>query len=397
MRLAIRSKTAKNAGSFRRGWGRIWGSIKGGIYLVPTETSKIVVQTAPDLKISCILPTKTRRISVSWDKKEFIPTKIKTPTLVFQQILHKTEWHCCDQSCSICRGHPAFCFCGPCKKNRQGRSANPVSIYNLYELRNDPGKFPIKPYRMGNVYETGKVCFGRQNAPHSIRQANFNYWNSSFNNDFPDVHGDSNKSAVKHSRSVCNLNVKHLFLEKHNKNTYQTYGGVFEPHPKSTYLSRCCRAVTHKCQCSSSYHRDNVLCPCYTNTCNCSCECLCCKKMCDCKCQCLHCVKQCACCECNLNEIFARTLQTYKEKSNSLCGQRHIFGTTFLASSKPTEGVFITYSEELLRELPDSALSTLNRRKAAIGLATITKSDTWRVDFKADHSITFSNREVYLV
>jgi len=90
MRLTAYSKSTKKAATYRRGWSHIWGSLKGGIYLIPSETTKVVVQTLPDIKISCILAAKKRRLQVTYDKQNLVEIEVNTSPLLLMQVMHQT-------------------------------------------------------------------------------------------------------------------------------------------------------------------------------------------------------------------------------------------------------------------------------------------------------------------
>lgn len=304
MRLTTYSKSAEEAATYRRGWSRIWGSLKGGIYLVPSETAKIVVQTLPDIKISCVLAAKKRRLEVSFDKEKILEVEVNTPDLLLQQVLLQVPYHCEEITCKECKGHDLICFCESCQRfKRQHFIDDPITPYYLYELMaekkyNGNNIFYIRPYRIGNVDPDGKICIGRQTPTPTLRQANFNFWNSSFNNDYPDVYQEG---------------------------WYWLDGG------------------------------------------------------------------------CNLNEVFAKKFQNYAATTTVYNGVSTVCGTQFMASSKHTDGVFISYDDRVISEIPLAARSQTKKGVAAIGLALLTKYGEWRIDFKAGYSTTFTDREVYLV
>lgn len=400
MRFTTYSKSAKEAATYRRGWSRIWGFLNGGIYLVPSETTKIVVQTSPDLKISCVFPPVTRHIKVSWDKETFVDVDVNTPSLLIQQVLRQLPYNCCvdcvDSDCEKCKGHPVICFCESCMQlKKRNLAGDPQSQYNLYEMFEKKAHvgFNLIPFRMGNVYPTGRICTGQQSPPTTLRQINFNFWNSSFNNDFPEVYGAAHHDAVKHHPSICRIN-------KHKQNIPHIKGTAgFLPHPAR---KGCYRQIEHKCKCflKRLYHGR---CPCLQGDCACPCTCQCCTAQCNCACQCVCCNKQCLCCCCDKNEIFARRVQAYNSSSTCFSyprikdGVPNVCGTEFMASSENTDGVFISYDDRLVSKIPLAARSHTKKGMAAIGLALLTRHGEWRIDFKAGYSTTFTDREVHLV
>jgi len=326
-------KSARTA--FERGWSRIWGTCQGGIFLVPTETHKIVVKLQPSLGVSCFFQPKIRPLRASCDKHNEVDFFKKTPSLLLHQVLF-SQLNCGPFSaCKICDFHSLLCYCQDCllvrksdtrslraRRHRAIKSAR----YMLYEVI-DPDKdcFQIRPYRIANVGERGSICFGGQTIPPSSRQANFNFWNSTFNNDYTEIH-------KPHRSSHCTN--KH-----HGVRPFRNCSGTFRNHSL-----RCRKKVVHNCNClqNDSYHKGDCLC---FYRCQCPCECLCCKNIniCQCPCTCSCCLKQCNCpCDCDRNILFAKQLEAYVAETETCDGFPFIFGSSYLASTKKTDGIFIT-------------------------------------------------------
>lgn len=258
------------------------------------------------------------------------------------------------------------------------------SVWYLYELTDQTDTAVRgRPYRIGNVYPNGKLCFGKQALPGSPRQCNFNFWNSSFNADFSEVH-------PKHDRARCSN--KH---PSHNNIKHVAGHAQFNPHPTKI---TCRKNVVHKCDCleTSDYHDGDCSCAGRSYAkCACPCKCSCCLLQCECRCKCECCRRVCNCnCACNINEVFARQLQGYRSTESRVDLTSRMLGKQYLASSKRVEGVFITCNDELLDKYPNAVCT---ERNALIGLATLNHLDEWRVDFKDGFSRTFTSEEVFLV
>ena len=137
----------------------------GWIYLLPSNTQSILVQYSPKWKISCVLPEKQRRIHFKFHVCNDVACQdydntfnIKTPTLVMSHSMIP-PW---------------------VKSTKQN------SYFDLYALDNTKKEhLYTAPYRLANVYESGKICFGAVSANDiaSLRKANNLFWSSPFNLD----------------------------------------------------------------------------------------------------------------------------------------------------------------------------------------------------------------------
>ena len=138
------------------------------IFLLPTETTKVLVQLKPALKISAFLPSRDREITFLVKDEdpdsEAETVSLTTPQLVLTQALHAREL-------------------GPiASPEPEAAPFTPGTIY-LNSVSCREGKFRTKPYTLSNVNSNGSICFGDGNYPKSLRAANNYFWGSSFNAD----------------------------------------------------------------------------------------------------------------------------------------------------------------------------------------------------------------------
>jgi hypothetical protein len=201
--------------------------IFGWIYLLPTESIKVIVKYHPKWMISCILPETRRQIFVSCrdfdsdiDCQKSI--KIDVPSLILSHSIKK-PWAI----------H---------SKIKEYFSIHAIDLSksdNVYAL----------PYRFANVYSSGTICFGDvalDGLPKNLRQANNFFWSTQFNEDnspFFDMH----YSQCRQQEHDYYAHPWHICIN----------------YPDSLCSCLCCKGV-----------------------CRCECKCECCTKICGCRCCC---------------------------------------------------------------------------------------------------------------
>jgi hypothetical protein len=211
------------------------------VYLIPSEADRVVVQTAPSLIISCIVPPTTRQVRAKYDKyssNKGVAFELETPYLVWQQsfILWNRK-HSVDElyyPCFTC-GWEKFA-----KHKNSGRNFYKYFLHVLDEISKD---IQIAPYDMANIdIKSGWVCWGSIKTPRSLRQANFNFWHATLNNstgrfspcrsyDYDNLsYKTINETFVdflKKSRTRYFKNAKSALFGYHNIATKQPTAGVF--------------------------------------------------------------------------------------------------------------------------------------------------------------------------
>jgi len=177
------------------------------IYLLPSETFKVLVQNKPGLKISAFLPPKEREITFSYDDaSDVLPRKtpdttlsIETPQLVWTQSLSPNNRV---NHSNLGLNNPSL------NTDAQKIPFLPGTIaINSVTIRN--GLFRTKPYTLSNVRNDGTVCFGDGKGPQSLRAANTHFWMTNFTTDlneklvYSSCTCSSKKKTVDHDWAYC--------------------------------------------------------------------------------------------------------------------------------------------------------------------------------------------------
>jgi len=353
----------------------------GLLYLLPSNTLKIIVQYRPHWKISCVLPPDTKTVKmVDWyydpddhnndendDEDEdreptFTTREAKTlvPSLLFTHNVHLDHY--------------------------KNAFAGGQFFLNAIDLTKED-KLWITPYGFSNVANDGSVCFGSAGRPSNLRAANIVFWESPFNADysqFGDEHRAECKSVVHgnygHQSSKCCPNItKHAC--KCNKRHQHTHAAKYE---------KSCDCCSKRCECSVVH---KMLCACRREiTCLCVCadeDCEHCTKTCSCtsSCDCQCCYSECDCeCKCNKNEVQIAYVQDYATKVGKqgwLNGVNVYCGEGFLSSPTKANGVFFSFNKEFLDTIPKNLWrKSATAKPVAIGFANkCPDTDEWELTF----------------
>ena len=150
------------------------------IYLLSSETNRVVVQTQPSLVIHAICPPATRELLVDYKKRKTentVTLRVRTPTLLWSQIFTRWKQPHYDNGMCQCMG------CMPPKEGHRDASVYYLHTVNLSKCK--PGYIHGATFCMGNCdshNEGGWVCFGSNRQGRSLRHSNGIYWGSIFNN-----------------------------------------------------------------------------------------------------------------------------------------------------------------------------------------------------------------------
>lgn len=388
---------------YRLNWERIFGSqaVRGQVFLLPSEASRVIVQYDPDFRITCLIPTKERDIVIDYPdrtgRRQDLRRKIKSPWLLLSQVTYTSKMPdtaqimyaqaadptCpCDRCREVCKqtmeilNHGLFCGCSYCCETSV-RALRVKVVYHLFAVdteRNDD--IIAQPYRLANIYEDGKICFKKNNgtiySPQNMRQAHGTFWTHKFDNDF-------------------NWTVQHTCDQK-----IHGFRSCLLRLPKR---HRCDTVAHHRHACfGDDFDMDNDRCVCCYDGCTCAKTCPCCGTgTCNCSenwaktCSCSCCQNVCRCpCGCDLGQDFANMLANYQPNPEKwenytkfICGER------FISSPKNVTGVFVSQNPELLSEIPSKLLCrgrSLGAGPAIVGFATLNQ-DGWEVDLG---DLTFS-------
>jgi len=177
----------------------------GWIYLLPSEAINVIVRYYPKWLISCVLPETTRdifarRVDYRTDEVHEGSLKIKTPSLLLSHSIKK-PWV------------------------PKSKTEEYFSIHRI-DLDKSEGIY-ANPYRLANVYSSGKICYGFE-LPSNLRRANNLFWSSPFNED------------------NCPYVDKHLNECTNKDHEYKNYN--HKPNKLSECACECC-INTCGCQC----------------------------------------------------------------------------------------------------------------------------------------------------
>lgn len=171
----------------------------GYLYLLPTEAKGLIVQTAPDFRMTAGMAPVDRNITTAWSRA-FKHRKHTSSNLLISQLFRKkivktvpdVVIGCTCISCasvkedSPIKSHHPACACFYCKIERSEDSRD-FYLFGVDATRQD--KLMTQPYRISNVYNDGKICFRKKEdykvrIPLTLREANVTFWGSAFDPDF---------------------------------------------------------------------------------------------------------------------------------------------------------------------------------------------------------------------
>lgn len=391
------STTKFNEYHYQLGWDRVYGhqGPRGCLYLLPSESSGVIVQYDPEFRISCCLPEKKRSVVTDWKGQED-RAEVKSPFLIWSQLFYLKRDFCNNYGyiaqhldlspsclCEDCQNlfsavtHPPTCYCEVCRIPglRQQRIVN--SFYLFAVNTDEENDIVAQPYRLsGNIYEDGRVCFRKNSSrshiriPQNLREAHATFWMHRFDNDFNWKIPHTCERRI-HSWRNCGKRKKRVHKCRRGRNhNHLAHTCEIKPHRrcacchKNCYCFELCACCMKKCNCESKW----------PNTCNCPC----CKNICSCPCSCI------------LAKDFARMVSNYQpppdkwEVYTSL-----ICGESFFASTNKATGVFISYDPQFLSNIPRQFWRTGIKKPNkmvrsdmpfVIGIANPKTNTTWDID-----------------
>lgn len=196
----------------------------GYLYLLPAETKGLVIQTAPDFRITAGLPPTSKDVTTVWSGN-FRNKKHTTANLLISHLFRKKSRKSAlkdiddlDKNCSCydCQlekenssaNHHIACGCFYCKVERTEDSRD-FYLFGVDTTRQD--KLIAQPYRISNIYNDGRICFRKKEdykvrIPLSLREASATFWGTAFDPDFIQAQG-----SVPHQ---C-LHRQHVFPREH--------------------------------------------------------------------------------------------------------------------------------------------------------------------------------------
>lgn len=354
------------------------------VVLLPSESTKVILQYEPTLRVSAIMPAVTRKIKASnspssrtgWSEE----LEINVPTTIM--------------SCSFVddTGYTKV------KDFPTMNSAN-WAIWAVDDSKID-GIYAA-PYEVGNVHAGGNICFGSVQ-PITLRHAHNLFWSIPFTDHLWSGRNKTCKTCPKSNKLHKFGDTRHLKSHKyksnhapdHSKNGCSCPTNIFHQHSCLGTRSGLVREANQRtsliksfkkryeageltetqfkeeltyesanCKCCESVFKGNNDCGCRTrhklncscsNSCRCPCKCDCCNSKCKCKCSCYCCSGKCACpCSC-YKDKFIKSLKDYDFTKNlkwsnmtfAICGDRYF--------AKPVRagGLLLSSSPDILVEIP---------------------------------------------
>lgn len=153
------------------------------LYLLPSETETVIVQTQPSLAISMLLPPTKRKINVDYytDTEKPVVGELECPHILWTQVF--VQWK------QPHRG--SFCRCIGCNstdlteiKHREYKGGSNPYRYFMHTPQLEKctaDELYAADYSVANC-DDGYVCWGSLSYPPSLRQASIFYWMSKLNN-----------------------------------------------------------------------------------------------------------------------------------------------------------------------------------------------------------------------
>lgn len=313
----------------------------GWIYLLPTDTQKVLVKYAPKWLISCVLPDK--RTTSSFRVKKYIDDEetwiersleINIPTLILSHSFVK-PWV---------------------------EKSAVEQYFLLHAAEISDASIRAAMFRLANVYSSGKLCFGEisnEGLPSNLRKANSLFWGTPFNDDaspFYDLHSMkcSNKSHENYE------------------------------HQDEEFRHSCAFEREHQCACDSTDGNHRPGCECATEDCGCECVCACCVRTCNCECKCECCLNVCGCaCNCELTEQYFDWIHGYAEqlRADYAIKTQFFLGDRYIGYNQPTSALFLSNDPKLEEWVPPKFWREDGQKhRFILGSAIDQLNQTWRVD-----------------
>lgn len=162
----------KKPTNYEIGWQRIWGKKKGFIYLLPSDSTKVIINRNGNnsLSFSSLIPAKSRTVELEYEKYSGrVGTGIlETPPFIITQVLTNISY--------ACQINIGYCECF----NHATKSA--FYIRTLEYLNERYKTCILGIYSLPNLYRDGSICWGGLIKPKSIRHTNTLFWTTPLNN-----------------------------------------------------------------------------------------------------------------------------------------------------------------------------------------------------------------------
>jgi len=318
---------------YQLGWERIFGkqTPRGAIYYLPTETAATIIQYDPDFRISVLIPPAKRKLQIDYRSRRLLRDH-QTPFLLLSHLTYLRSL--CDPGLIYPKvteeiyqtiKHFPWCYCDYCARVDY-RSLRTVNSFYLWAVNTSTENAILaQPYRINNVYPDAKCCFKKTNdiwsEPRNLKQAHARFWMDYFSDEFQPFHG------LGYYAHQC-LNKEHSFPPRHYNSENDLSLGVVP-----------------------------------------GCLCACCNKKC-----------QCGCC-CPPQDIFADWIANYIPNAIYENYTRVVCGDQFISHSKPTEAIFVSTDQELLKSIPETfhKKSAKHQTTFLLGLANLVEGQ-WEID-----------------
>ena len=193
----------------------------GWIYLLPSETIKVIVKYHPKWMISAVIANTSKKIRTvkrlydEEDATEELDILIKIPNLIMSHSMQK-----------------------PWVLNSKIETYFSI---NAIDLKQTSGIYVI-PYRLANVYSSSNICFGDvalERKPSNLRQANNFFWSSPFNE-------DNCPYLDRHLQTCTERNHDH-FDEKRIREQYEAE--KLDPLEMEARIQADCACCFNECAC----------------------------------------------------------------------------------------------------------------------------------------------------
>ena len=371
----------------------IFKKVVGTVIMLPSESSGVIVnhEESAGLRVSCIIKRTVRKAIAQWygknpDGERWLPDpkdfELETPTLMYTAIYGLPF-----------EDQPPLALTDEVRRSKTGAE---VALIALNESSED--RIMVKPYRIGNVYDGGNICWGNNSVPGNLREAHNLFWSSGINVDFGGgpVHDWArctkiNHVFIDHNTSYMRHRHEHIKLCRRDytecdiagKELIAMHGpwrNGLSPHVRCTH----CRGLI-------SAQLDRSLLELTTEICT---LCICCIGRCSaesgCVCACQCCRAGCGCrCNCDLTDDWIDMMKSYQERlgdtswedwTRTICGRKwNQEDAQFFSYNGHCDAIFISYDKNLIERVGKKHVRKHHDWDAVIGLATIIDKD-WQID-----------------
>ena len=370
----------------------IFKKVVGTVIMLPSESGGVIVnhEDKAGLRVSCIIKKTVRRATAQWqgvnaqgnrwypEPKEF---ELATPTLMYSASYGHYDG----------TGTQSLALTDVVRQQPHGGE---VAFVVLNE--DSENNIMVKPYRIGNVYDGGNICWGGNLPPKNLRETHNLFWSSGINTDFggpKHTRRCKNVTHVYQSHETPNMLHRHEHLarcrngmdcEDKNAVLVKMQGPWSSDHPRPSKCLYCGGVLTKHISEEQSEILTKVgsLCLCCASLCSEASGCTCCCHCCQNQCNCL--------CECDLTDEWIEQMKGYEESlhhiawedwTRMVCGRKwNTEKPKFFSYNGHCDAIFISYDEDLIKKVGKENVRKHYTWDAVIGLATMTK-DGWEIDY----------------